>query len=219
MRNGSPQFYLVLLTLALVIGSHPATAQATNITTVTVDEAGNGTVIFPGDIPRTLDYMLQPDPGPGGLSNPLTYYLPDVAFPGLTAGDLLITDPNTSLSDVIRFNPLERELPINAFHAIYGAMVFYSLAGGGLLADTGLPTDLYANRFTLVENQFGPTIYTPLEGQPGFVAGANPVTYIIYSDEAAGSVPDYANTGLLMIVSLTALFLLRRTPFMAVNKS
>ena len=38
----------------------------------------------------------------------------------------------------------------------------------GLLADTGLPSRLYSNTVIIQENPFGPTIYTPIAGQPGF---------------------------------------------------
>jgi hypothetical protein len=52
------------------------------------------------------------------------------------------------------------------------------------LADTPSPPGaLYANTITLTENATGQVIYTPVAGQPGFVAGAGaPVVYDLISD-------------------------------------
>jgi hypothetical protein len=62
------------------------------------------------------------DPGPGGHPTP---FFPLLNPPGLVAGDLFI-GPGF---DVIRFNPALSG----------GGLFFYSQAGGGKLADTGLP--------------------------------------------------------------------------------
>jgi hypothetical protein len=88
--------------------------------------------------------------------------------------DLMLLDPITAaISDIIRFNttsPLSNGT---------GSLVFYSAdVGGGSLADVGLPSSFYANTVSILEG----ASYTPVSGQPGFVAGAGaPVTYNITS--------------------------------------
>jgi hypothetical protein len=155
---------------------------------VTVDENGNGTLNgFTG--PLALPFALQNDPGPGGLANVLTYSL--LNPPGLTAGDILITEPGDGLGDVVRFNPNE------ACSGGTGCLVFYSEAPPfDSLADTATPpAAFYANNITLAENAAGQVIYTPVAGQPGFVAGAGaPVVYDLISDV---QVPEPASLALL----------------------
>ena len=134
-------------------------------------------------------FWLHTQPGPGGLADVMTYGL--LNPPGLVAGDLLLFDADLGLVlDVIRFNPDENG----------GSLVFYSdnIGGFDALADTpGPPGAFYTNTFTIPE--VGPegnngATYTPIAGQPGFVAGAGgPVTYIIHSD----SVPEPATLALL----------------------
>jgi PEP-CTERM motif len=93
--------------------------------------------------------------------------------------------------------------------------VFYSdnAEGSDALADTGFPTASYANALTLTE--VGPEgnngiTYTPLAGQPGFVAGAaGPVTYVIVSDAA---VPEPATLTLLGLGAAGFLLIHRRQP-------
>ena len=204
----------LIFVLTLLVGAHTTLAQGFSAT-ITLRENGQGRFQNSNGFDQTLAGYLAPDPGPGGLSSALTYDL--LNPPGLTAGDLLLTDPTTLLSDLIRFNPAE------STQSGTGALVFYSILGGSELADTGFPTSLYTNTFTLAENQLGPTTYTPLLGQPGYVAGAaGLVTYILYSDEIGSAVPDYANTGLLMVFSLIALFLFARVagtnPLLILNR-
>jgi hypothetical protein len=143
---------------------------------VTVDENGNGTVNgFLG--PQPAPFSLQNDPGPGGLPGVLTYNL--LNPPGLTAGDILINEPGDGLGDVVRFNPTE------VCSGGTGCLLFYS-AGPPFdsLADTPTPPGaFYANNITLTEDATGQVIYTPVAGQPGFVAGAGaPVVYDLISD-------------------------------------
>jgi hypothetical protein len=135
---------------------------------------------------------LQNDPGPGGLALALTYTTPA----GLQFGDLLLHEPVTGESDLIRWNN-------NA------TLVFYSdipTEPGEIPndADIGLPNGTYGVPFTLSVTEVGLVfqpgigwstgpyseggmngfIYVPTVGQPGYNAGnpGNPATYIIISD-------------------------------------
>jgi len=129
----------------------------------------------------SLGSALQNDPGPGGLNNVLTYSL--LSPPGLTAGDVLITDDGL-IMDVVRFNPNG-----TCVDGSLGCLVFYSdnVDGIDALADTsGPPLAFYAN--TIIVPEIGSesdnrALYTPVVGEPGFVAGADgPVHYVLISD-------------------------------------
>src|SRR5258708_14610169 len=107
--------------LLLVMGG-AASAQAFTVD-VFVDEAGNGRLTNTAGFDAPLPFTLEPDIGPGGQALAATYNL--LAPPGLTDGDLFLTDPiNTALSDVIRFNSGEN----------LGSLVFYSTDLGGEFA-------------------------------------------------------------------------------------
>ena len=180
---------LFALLLTMVVG------QAANFPTITINEHGVGTLLFPGRLPVPLVGVLAPDPGPGGLPAALTYDL--LGPPGLIPGDLLVQEvigATQILSDVIRFNPAGTAPGYPA------SVVFYSDNGDGgdALADTGLPTAFYTNTFSLLE--IGPegdngVTYTPTENQPGFVPGFQ-VTYVIISDSA---VPEPASASLVVL--------------------
>ena len=151
--------------------------------TITVDENGNGSLTNTDGLFGSLGSALQNDPGPGGLNNVLTYSL--LNPPGLTAGDVLITDDGL-IMDVVRFNP-------NGACAggSLGCLVFYSdnLDGIDALADTsGPPLAFYSNTIIIPEigsDSDNRALYTPMAGQPGFVAGADgPVQYVLISDIA-----------------------------------
>jgi hypothetical protein len=169
--------------------------------TFTFKENGVGQVELPPPVGIVipLPSVLAADPGPGGLPSALTFNLrPDNP---LLEGDLVLLDPHGMVSDVIRFN---LGAPLGAPFTF--SVVFYSSdVGGGLPADTGLPTAFHANTVTVLENQLGPTVYTPIAGQPGFEPGL-PValTYRIFST------PDAGWTVSLFGVALCGLGLLRR---------
>ena len=169
-----------------------------------MDENGNGTLNgFTGLLP--LPFALQNDPGPGGLPNVLTYSL--VNPPGLTAGDVLLQDGvGGPILDVVRFNPNER-----CVDGSIGCLVFYSdnIDGFDALGDTpNSPGLLYPNNIAILEvgtEANNGAIYTPVAGQPGFVAGAGaPVVYDLISDGTGVPMPEPASLAMLG-VALAAL--------------
>ncbi|MDB5482349.1 MAG: hypothetical protein JWO83_3402 [Caulobacteraceae bacterium] len=183
------------IALAALVAASSASALVNGNILITVDENGHGTINgFFG--PQPLPSALQNDPGPGGLNNVLTYDM--LNPPGLVAGDVLLQDgPGGPILDVLRFNPQEVG-PAGGT----GSLLFYSdnIDGFDSLGDTaGPPGLLYANNITIPEvgaEGFNGAIYTPVAGQPGFVAGAGaPVEYVFISD----SVPEPAAWALLLL--------------------
>jgi hypothetical protein len=159
----------------------PQTANALPNPLITVDENGNGTLLFPGGSPIPTHGVLQADPGPGGLSSVMTYNL--LGPPSLVAGDVLLTEGvGGPVFDVVRFNPAGTGSPSYA-----ASLLFYSdnVDGFDALADTPSPPgSFYTNTITIPElgtELDNGAIYTPTAGEPGFVAGFS-VTYDLISD-------------------------------------
>jgi hypothetical protein len=174
---------LVLMAALLLFGLSSSVLAQGNNPLITVNETGNGTLLFPGSPIIPTNGVPQADPGPGGLPNALTYNL--LGPPSLVAGDLMLIEPPTgALSDIIRFNPAGTASGYPA------SLVFYSdIEPGELpnLADIGFPVSRYTNIVTFME--LGPEgdngfVYTPTANQPGFVPGFS-VTYDIISDAPA----------------------------------
>lgn len=134
-------------------------------------------------------FLLQ-DPGPGGLPNALTFTTPA----GLVAGDLLLHEPGSGESDLIRWNNNNATLVFYSEFEINDLPPFDS-------ADIGLPGASYPNAVSVTETglvlvgqvfsvgpytEVGPNgyVYIPLPGQPGYDPNnpANQPTYIIVSD-------------------------------------
>jgi hypothetical protein len=111
----------------------------------------------------------------------------------LVAGDVLLFDVSLSLSEIIRFNPAGTGDPTYP-----ASLVFYSLAGGTDLADTGFPTAFYTNTVSLFESTSGPTVYTPTSTEPGFIAGFS-ATYVIDSPAA---IPEPSTISMLLLGSI-----------------
>ena len=116
---------------------------------------------------------------------PLTY--DTLNPPGLVPGDVLLFDAECNFTcylDVVRFSPS------SFIVGNTGSLVFYSdnVDGFDSLGDTPSPPHaFYANTVNIDEVTFANgvegAIYTPVAGQPGFVAGASgPVTYVLISD-------------------------------------
>ena len=187
-------FVCVALLALLGVGEVGAAALPNPL--ISVDEHGNGNLLFPGGSPIFTQGTLQPDPGPGGLGSALTYSL--LGPPSLVAGDVLVQElisADLVLSEIIRVNPAATGSP-----GYPASLVFYSDTGDGVdaLADTGFPTALYTNTATALE--VGPEgangfVYTPTANQPGFVPGFA-VSYSITSD---GTIPEPATLSLFAI--------------------
>jgi hypothetical protein len=182
---------LMVMAVAAMLGVLTAGAWAQAQIIVRFDE--NGNVTINGQTSQIGNVGMDTGPG-GGLA--LIY--PNTTGIAFVPGDVLLFEPDGTVSDVVRFNPDQ-------------TIAFYSEAGDNEvgpadLADTGYwPTQWYTNLVQIPET--GPeggvngAMYFPLPNQPGFVGGAPaPVGYEIVSD-----VPEPATLSLLALGGLLAL--------------
>ncbi len=165
---------------------------------IKVDENGNGNLRNTAGANVPLPFSVAPDPGPGGLPAVLTYDM--LNPPGLVSGDVFLAAAEGTF-DVIRFNAGE------TFPATgdTGALLFYSdnVDGFDSMGDTPSPPGaFYPNTLTISEmgsETNNGAVYTPVLGQPGFVAGAaGPVTYTFVSD-GTFPVPEPASIALFAL--------------------
>ena len=136
------------------------------------------------------------DPGPGGLSSALAFTAHPLVAP-FPVGDVVLLDASGHVSDILRF---DSATPDQEAQLIF----FYSNDHAGRLADTGLPSLMFSNTVTIQENPSGPTIYTPIAGQPGFSTDS-PLgdSFLIFSS------PDTGSTLLMLGAAIAGLVLLR----------
>lgn len=100
------------------------------------DENCNGTVSVNGGPFVAARCTVAPDPTPGGVAGDVvTYFLPEL----VNTGDVGILEFGslTQLSDVLSFTNVDGVL---SGAQVGDRMIFYSLAGGTDLADTGFPS-------------------------------------------------------------------------------
>jgi hypothetical protein len=171
---------------------------------VTVDENGHSHFDVVGLFSGSLNSFVGQDSGPGGLSNALIYQFSGSLSVQVTAGDLFLTDSPNGISDVVRFNPGTGQNDPST-------LVFYSLLGGSEMADTGFPTQNYANQKSILEDEINGTFYTPLPGEPGYISGLA-TTYQLFSGPNAitNGVPETGSTMLLLAVAVIGMIVCQR---------
>jgi hypothetical protein len=190
--------YSAIFSALLLVTAGSLHAQTPTVV-INVQEDGQNTFTSSVSGNGSLAFLMAADPGPGGLALALTFRLGSP--PALVAGDVFLFELGaTTPSDIIRFNPS------GTGSAGYPAsLVFYSLLGGGLLADTGFPTSSYTNNLNITEGLTGLATYVPTAGQPGFVTGFA-VTYNFTSSAAIGAVPESGSNALLLGLALAGIF-------------
>ena len=198
-------FVALLLAVALIVlTGNNVHAVLLQTLLINVDEQGNGTYEIVGSGSGSLTYFVGQDPGPGGLSNALVYQFSGPLSVVVTAGDLFLMDPLGGTSDVIRFNP-------GTSQSNPSQLVFYSLPGGGELADTGFPTQNYTNQKTILEDEILGTTYTPAAGEPGSISGLNVIyKFLSGPNDVPTSVPETGSTILLLGFGLIGMIGVRR---------
>ncbi len=192
-----PRLHFALV-FALTLSVHTLWAQPI-IPTFSFHENGQGQLELPNGFIIPFPGTLTADPGPGGLSSALAFTAHPQVNP-LVVGDVILLDASGHVSDILRFDPAT-----SSASGLTQLIFFYSNDNGGLLADTGLPSLMLSNTFTIQENPFGPTIYTPAAGQPG-LSTDTPLgdSFHIYST------PDTGSTLLMLSAAVFGLAVVRR---------
>jgi hypothetical protein len=191
---------IVLAVLFALAASANTLRAVPSIPTFSFHENGQGKLELPPPIGIVIPLpgVLMSDPGPGGLMSALAFTAHPQANP-FPEGDVVLRDASGHVSDILRFDPETSPAP-GAPQLIF----FYSNDHGGLLADTGLPALMLSNTVTIQENPSGPTIYTPIAGQPGFSTDS-PLgdSFLIFST------PDTGSTLLMLGAAIAGLVFLR----------
>ena len=198
---------ILAVLFALAASANTLRAVPPSLPTFSFHENGNGQLELPllfggGVIP--LPGTLMSDPGPGGLASALTFTAHPLVNP-FPEGDVVLLDAGGHVSDILRFNSATSNSS-----GLTQLIFFYSNDHGGLLADRRLPSLMSSNTITIQENPSGPTIYTPVAGQPGFSTDS-PLgnSFLIFS------APDTGST-LLMLGAAVAGFMFLRWKMPAV---
>jgi hypothetical protein len=193
----------VVLAVLFALAASASTLRAVpSLPTFSFHENGNGQLelplLFGGGIIH-LTGTLTSDPGPGGLATALAFTAHPLAGP-FPEGDVVLLDASGHISDILRF-----DLETNPGPGSPQLIFFYSNDHAGLLADTGLPSSMFSNTVIIQENPSGPTIYTPIAGQPGFSTDS-PLgdSFRIFST------PDTGSTILMLGAAIAGLVFLRR---------
>jgi hypothetical protein len=190
---------IVLAVLFALAASANTLRAAPLLPTFSFHENGQGKLELPAEFGGTvipLPGALKADSGPGGLSSALAFTAHPQAAP-FPVGDVVLLDAGGDVSDILRFDLAN---PADGSQLIF----FYSNDHAGLLADTGLPSSMFSNTVAIQENPSGPTIYTPIAGQPGFSTDS-PLgdSFLIFST------PDTGSTLLMLGAAIAGLVLLR----------
>ena len=198
---------LVLVVLFALAANANTLHAAPSLPTFSFHENGNGKLELPllfggGVIP--IAGTLMSDPGPGGLTSALAFTTHPRVNP-FPAGDVILLDASGNVSDILRFDPAT-----GSAAPFTQLIFFYSNDQHSLLADTGLPSLLQSNTVTIQENPSGPTIYTPIAGQPGFSTDSP-----LGNSVRIFSTPDTGST-LLMLGAVTAGLVFLRWKMLAV---
>jgi hypothetical protein len=190
---------IVLAVLFALAASANTLRAVPSIPTFSFHENGQGKLELPNGVVIPFPGALTADPGPGGLLSALAFTAHPLVNP-LVVGDVVLLDASGHVSDILRFDPATSD----ASGLLTQLIFFYSNDHGGLLADTGLPSSMLSNTFTIQENPSGPTIYIPAEGQPG-LSTDSPLgdSFRIFST------PDTGSTLLMLGAAIAGLVFLR----------